>query len=140
MDIIEIKTLVDITCSSQTKFQQGKELEFNQHKNWITLLQCIGLRCIITYDSDPIVEKVDLKNLEFGNKFKGKHNVWTFRFKADRSEAWAGPNSRVDLLISDLHLVPIIGNLNESINNPKAALDTIDISEKNTIVTFIDAS
>lgn len=140
MEIIEIKTLVDITCSGQSKFQPGRELEFNQHKNWITLLQCIGLRCIITYDQEPTVEKVDIKNLGFGTKFKGKQNLWTFRFKADRSGAWTGPNSNVELLINDLHLVPIIGNLTESINNPKAALDTVDVSEKNTVVNFINAS
>lgn len=139
MEIIEIKTLVDITCSGQSKFQPGRELEFNQHKNWITLLQCIGLRCIISYDVEPEVEKIDIKNLGFGTKFKGKHNVWTFRFKADRSEAYAGPNGKVEFLINDLNLVPIIGNLSETINNPKAALDTLDSSEKNTTVTFISA-
>ena len=60
MEIIEIKTLVDVTKPENIiRLGQGTELEQNQYKNWITLQQCIGLRSIIEYDSLPKVEKID---------------------------------------------------------------------------------
>ena len=50
MEIITIKTLVDITKPNVQRPGQGSPLEQSQYKNWITLQQCIGLRSVIAYD------------------------------------------------------------------------------------------
>ena len=136
MEIIEIKTLVDVTKPENIiRLGQGTELEQNQYKNWITLQQCIGLRSIIEYDSLPKVEKIDIKGLGFGSKYKGQHSVWTFVFRPDRSFAYDnGRGNVIGLLEEDLNLVPIIKNLSETINISKAVFDLTDPQYKNLSV------
>ena len=60
METIQIKTLIDITNPKVYRPGQGSMLEQNQYKNWTTFQQCIGLRSLIEYDSNPTSEIVDL--------------------------------------------------------------------------------
>jgi len=136
MEIIELKTLIDITKPNVHRPGQGTPLEQNQYKNWITLQQCIGLRSIISYDNIPSVEEVDIKGLGFGSKHKGKHKVWSFVFFPDRSGAYDdGSGNSISLLLKDLHQVPIIEKLTETINNSRAVFDLEDLQHKNIIIT-----
>ena len=136
METIKIKTLIDITKPNVHRPGQGTPLEQNQYKNWITLQQCIGLRSIISYDQLPEVEEIDVKGLGFGNKFKGTHRVWTFTFYPDRTGAYMDNNgSSIGLLLNDLHQVPIIEKLTETINTSKAVFDLEDLQYKNIIIT-----
>jgi hypothetical protein len=134
METITIKTLIDITNSGVHRPKINAEKEFNQHKNWITLLQCIGLRSIIEYDNDPTFELIDLKDSKFGKKYKGRHRVWSFSFRTDRSSPYATDLNALDLLIHDLHQVPILEKLEETINMSKAVFDLLDDSYRNTVV------
>jgi hypothetical protein len=134
MEIITIKTLVDITNSGINRPKMGAEKEFNQHRNWTTLLQCIGLRSIINYDSKPACDQDDIKNLGFGKKYKGKHKIWTFTFTTDRSSSYFEEDNPIGLLIKDLDQVPVLKNCDETINMSKAVFDLLDDSSRNTIV------
>lgn len=135
MEIIEIKTLVDITKPNVHRPGQGTLLEQSQYKNWVTLQQCIGLRSVITYDDAPSVELVDTKGIGFGSDIKGKHKVWTFTFYPDRSFAYEDDNENViGLLLNDIQQVPIIVNLTETINISKAVFDLEDPQTKNIII------
>ena len=78
MEIIEIKTLIDITNTKVIRLNQGSQFELDQNRNFITLMQCIELRSIVSYDITPVIEKIDIKSLGFGTAYKGKQNVWTF--------------------------------------------------------------
>jgi hypothetical protein len=138
MEIIEVKTLIDITNTNLKRPNTSNDLESNQYRNWTTFLQCLGLRCIISYDRSPIVSNIDIKELGFGSKYKGKQAVWTFRFTPDRSDSYLNNDSRLGLLINDLHQVPIIENLNETINIPKAVFDLSDSNWQNTVVTLLE--
>lgn len=131
MNIVEIKTLVDITATGVKRPYQGDQLSLNQHKNWVTLNQCVGIRSLIEYGNFPTVQKVDVKDMGFGSSFKGKHNVWTFRFETDQPEVY-GENC--ELLIEDLNKVPVIKKLTETINIDMAVFDTISSDFKNTII------
>jgi hypothetical protein len=131
MNIVEIKTLIDITNSGVERSYQGSQLELNQNRNWTTLNQCIGIRSIIEYYNSPIVETVDVKGMGFGTNFKGKHQVWTFRFETDRPEVF-GENC--ELLIEDMDQVPVIKKLTESVNIDTAVFDTKSSALKNTII------
>lgn len=136
MEIIKIKTLIDITKPNVHRPGQGSPLEQNQYKNWITFQQCIGLRSIISYDDLPTVEEVDIKGLGFGGKYKGKHKIWTFIFYPDRAGAYDDSTGNpISLLSKDLHQVPIIEKLTETINNTRAVFDLEDLQHKNTIIT-----
>lgn len=139
MEVIEIKTLVDITKPNHVhRPSQGEELEQNQYKNWITFQQCIGLRSNIEYDALPQLEKSDVKGLGFGSSYKGNHHIWTFEFRPDRSGAYVDDEGNsIGLLIQDLHQVPIIKNLLETINILKAVFDIEDPQYKNIIVRAV---
>jgi len=135
MDTIEIKTLIDITHTGVIRPRQGSQQQLDQHKNFITLSQCSEMRSIISYDNPPIQETGDVKSLGFGSAHKGKHTVWTFTFRPDRSGVYIDDHGDpVGCLINDLHEVPIIKNLTETINIEKAIFDLKDSTYKNTII------
>ena len=137
MEVIEIKTLVDITNTNVRRINQGTQLELDQYRNWTTLQHCIGMRAIIDYDRNPQIETVDVKGLGFGEEFKGRHQLWTFRFRTDRAEAFASQNNPVALLEEDLDMVPVILNLTETINTQRAVFDTSNEKYRNTLVKAI---
>jgi hypothetical protein len=137
MEVIEIKTLVDITNTNVRRINQGSQIELDQYRNWTTLQQCIGLRVILNYDREPSVETVDIKGMGFGSEFKGKHRVWTFHFRPDRSDAFVIEDNHVGLLEQDLDQVPVIVNLTETINTQRAVFDTSDQKLANTVVKAI---
>ena len=140
MEVIELKTLVDITNTNVRRPGQGTEQELNQYKNWITLNQCIELRSVITFDSNPTVEKLDLKGLNFGTEFKGSHNVWTWRFYPDRANIFVNENSSLGLLINDLDQVPIIVNLTETINTLRPVFELTNSKLINTTLKIISGN
>lgn len=134
MEVIEIKTLIDITNTDVRRINQGTQQQLDQFRNWTTLLQCIGLRAIISYDRDPKVEEVDVKGLGFGTEYKGKHMVWTFQFRPDTEGAFANEVSSIGLLKEDLDMIPVILNLTETINTARAVFHTSDVKMANTVV------
>jgi hypothetical protein len=137
MQTIEIKTLIDITETKVSRPNQGSALAHDQHRNFTTLKQCIEIRSNISYDFSPNMEIVDVKELGFGSKFKGKHAVWTFRFNPDRSGVYSDGSNEIGELFNDVHEVPVIEKLTETINIEKAIFDLIDSLSKNTIIKAI---
>jgi len=134
METIEIKTLIDVTNTKVSRANQGSQQEYDQFRNFTTLMQCIGLRCIINYDENPIVEEIDVKDLGFGSAYKGEEKVWTFRFRPDRQLAFEDGGDPVGLLINDMHEVPVIKNLTETVNIDKAVFFTYESQHKNTLI------
>lgn len=134
MQIIEIRTLVDITNTDVRRINQGTQLQLDQFRNWTTLMQTIGLRAIIEYDRDPAVEQTDVKGLGFGTEFKGKHLIWTFQFRPDRADAFAGKKDSIELLREDLNKIPVIINLSETINIQQPVFELDDVQYRNTVV------
>jgi hypothetical protein len=137
MQTIEIKTLIDITDTKVARPNQGTQLELDQYRNFVTLKQCIEIRSIISYDSSPEMQVVDIKDLGFGSKYKGKHAVWTFRFNPDRTDVYSDGISSVGSLYGDIEGVPVIKKLTETINIEKAIFELIDASSKNTVIKAI---
>ena len=134
MQVIEIQTLIDITDTKVNRPKPNLLLEHDQHRNFTTLKQCAELRSIINYDTDPQQETKDLKNYDFGTKYKGKQRIWTFRFTTDREGVYQDDFSPVGCLVEDLHEVPVIQNLKETINIDKAIFDLKDPENKNTVI------
>jgi hypothetical protein len=140
MIIIEIQTLIDITDSKVNRPNRSQLKEHDQFRNFSTLKQCVELRSNITYETAPVVDVKDLKNLEFGSAFKGKHSVWTFKFSPDRAGVYSDGLSEIGCLIEDIHGVPIIQNLTETVNIAKAIFDLKDPANKNTIIKAIQGT
>lgn len=134
MQIIEIKTLIDITCTGVIRTSQGTQLEINQNRNFTTLKQCAELRSIISYDIKPIFQEQDIKNLGFGENYQGIHKVWIFKFTSDHTDVYKDEYDILGKLKEDIHSVPIIKNLNETINIQRAVFDCKNYSSKNTLI------
>lgn len=137
MQTVEIKTLVDITKIRTLRSGQGTSTEVDQYKNFTTLLQCIELRSIISYDLNPQAEIVDIKGMGFGSKYKGKHKVWTFKVATDRDDVYLDRDNPIGKLLEDIDAVPIIKSLTETINIDKAIFDCKDLTNKNTLVQLV---
>jgi hypothetical protein len=138
MQIIEIKTLIDITDTKVLRLKQGTQLQYDQQRNFVTLKQCVEIRSIINYDTSPSVESVDVKGLDFGSKYKGKHLVWTWRFSPDRAGVYGyTKGDAVDALIDDVNEVPIIQKLTETVNIDKAIFELKDLATINTTIKAI---
>jgi hypothetical protein len=134
METIEIQTLVDITRTRVNRPNQGNQLEYDQNRNFITLMQCIEIRSVVVYDDPPAKEIQNIKSRGFGSEYKGSHAVWTFRIIPDRVGVYNNVNGPEGALIEDIDSVPIIKNLTETINIIKAIFDCKDPIAKNTII------
>jgi hypothetical protein len=137
MQRIRISTLIDITCSNVKRAGEGSTLETNQYRNWTTLLQSIGLRALISYEHTPQLEERLIDDFGFGSDYRGKRRIWHFEFTTERDDCYYDQGDALHLLIEDLHHVPIIKNLNETINIDTAIFDLKDQDRQNTIVKLI---
>jgi hypothetical protein len=137
METIEIVTLVDITRTRVIRLAQGTPLELDQQRNFTTLQQCLEMRSVIEFDDSPTVDTVDIKSFGFGSNYKGKHRIWTFAFHTDRSGVYSdNTGNPAGNLISDIHEVPVIQKLTETINMDKAIFDSESAQSKNIIIRF----
>jgi hypothetical protein len=106
----QIVTLVDITRTNPTRSETDQHL-LGQQANFNTLLQSIGLRSNIEWSIDPVESA---GSLPF--PLEGKANYWTWTFEVEREEVFTKDEDPVGLLLDDLHGVPIIGQLNNSVD------------------------
>ena len=133
MESFEIKTLIDITQTGQTKFKSQDRLLINQQANWNTFLQVLSMRVNPLFDSAPAVCKANVEGLGFGDEYEGEHNIWTFAFETERESALSE-----ELLATDFDLVPVIKSLTETILNNSDAFRTKDSSAQNIVFKLAD--
>lgn len=120
----QLITLIDIT---QTGARKGDDtFSQRQQQNYLTTIQTISLRANPTINTTPISEERTVK--EFGSKYKGKQQIWKLNFSFEQQ----GSHS-LDHLINDFDLVPIIKNLNETVDLLNAAFITNSVEYCNTV-------
>ena len=121
MESLEIKTLVDITQTGQTKFKSHDRLLINQQANWNTFLQVLSMRINPNFDEPPLVSTRKIEAEEFGNEHKldKEYKVWEFKFQTERDGALTP-----SMLKEDFDLIPVINELEESIINNSDAFRT----------------
>jgi hypothetical protein len=139
MQIVQIKTLIDITKNKNLRQGQGTALEIDQYRNFITLLQCTELRSIVSYNSNPTLETDDIEGLGFGSNYSGCQNIWTFTIQTDRDDVYLDGNNPIGKLLEDIHAVPVIKSLTETINIDKAIFDCKNIANKNTLIMLVSS-
>lgn len=106
-----IRTTVDITRSNPDRadpdqIKQGQQLNFN------TLLQGIGMRSNVNWRNDPQIKEDD------GNK------EWYWEFETEQVDVFLKDQDPVGLLKKDLHGIPIIKNLTNTVAFEKAVFIT----------------
>tara|TARA_B110000503_G_scaffold43763_1_gene71616 strand:- start:1297 stop:1689 length:393 start_codon:yes stop_codon:yes gene_type:complete len=126
----KITTLVDIT-NTNARFNKS-DPAWLQQQNYLTLLQTIGLRVNPIVDSTRH-EVANMKDFEFGSLYKGNNTVWIFNFHIEQLDG-----TTVALLETDFNNVPIINNLDETINLKQSVFKTKDAEFKNIIFKYVD--
>lgn len=122
----QLLTLIDIT---RTNARRGDDAFLQkQQQNYLTALQTISLRANPIINSVPTVTKQNLKDLDFGKKFKGEHQVWKLNFEFESADQHS-----VENLINDFNFVPIIKGLYETAVFDDAAFITKSDDSRNII-------
>lgn len=110
-------TLVDITATGVTKFQNNTIKERNQQRNWESVQQVLGLRTQI-FELSQTQSKVNLNTYEFGELYKGQHNIWSFKFAVEFKGVYRQDNNELAVLEKDFEQTPIIVGLEETAKFP----------------------
>jgi hypothetical protein len=114
----QIVTLVDITRTNPTRAETDQYL-LAQQANFNTLLQSIGLRSNVEWAVDPVESSGSLPH-----PLNGKATHWIWTFEVERDQVFAKDGNPVGLLLEDLHGVPIIDQLNNSVDINPAVFQT----------------
>lgn len=130
MSHYRIITLVDITKSNARRGDSDR-LKLGQQSNFDTLVQTINLRANISWDRDPAK---DLGTLP--DPFRGKAAYWIWDFYTERQDLFLEEGDPVRLLIKDLHGVPVVAGLEETVDLSPAIFH-LQGDQKNTHIEII---
>ena len=121
----KLYTLVDITHTKQHRAEPGKEVARWKEQNFQTVLQTLGIRANISYDTDPGVSEVRGRVVGFDTDKIIR--VWRLDFNTDRDNLYEdSAGNPVGHLISDFMLVPYISGLDEDMEQKYAVFNTED--------------
>ena len=152
-EFITIYTLIDITqsgvvapyrtdapafvddASQIINNEQTWNKSRNQQSNCETLIQTISLRGNPMYIELPRKYTADnIKLLDFGSSYKGKHIFWSMSFTVEQVGLYAERGQEDDSLSglrNDFTNVPVITNLTESIKLKTLIWEAINPRNKN---------
>lgn len=114
----QIITLVDITRTDPARTETDP-MKLGQQANFNSLLQAIGLRSNVTWVRDPKMHTGALPD-----DLEGKANHWIWEFDVEREAVFDKEDDPVGLLVDDLHGVPIVDQLMNSVDISPAAFQT----------------
>jgi len=118
MPTYQITSLVDITRANSYR-SETDPIKLSQQANFNSLIQAIGLRSNIEWTHDPVRHEGALPE-----PFEGRGAYWTWEFSVEHEDIFLNGNGSVGLLIEDLHNVPILSNLNETVELLPSAFQT----------------
>ena len=111
-------TLIDITKTGVLQYSDSKAKERNQHRNFETVCQIVGLRTQL-FDIGRVfkIEDTEINNFNFGSYYLGEmgfnYNVWTFSFAIEFQGVYRLDNDPYGTIKKDFVNVPAILNLDE---------------------------
>jgi len=108
-----IKTTVDITRANPDRADPD-QLKQAQQSNFNALLQGIGMRSNVEWAKDP------RRVIEDDTAY------WIWEFEAERDDVFLQKGDTTGLLKKDLHGIPIIKNLTETVRFDKCLFLTIN--------------
>jgi hypothetical protein len=115
MQRYKIITLIDITRSRASR-SDTDFLKIGQQANFNTFLQTIGLRANIDWNQDPVKHIGRLPD-----PLEGKATHWIWEVDVESQDVFLKDGDPVGHLRDDLHGVPVVDNLENSVDlNPTA--------------------
>lgn len=125
--VYKITTLVDITKTNVVS-NGRKTKERYQQSNFETLWQVVQLRIQPELIRVSAEGSKNLKNYNFGKKFKDKKKIWEIIFEVDQSNPF-GRN--FEGLYNDFDGVPFINNLDDNVKFSNSVFNCSDDRHKN---------
>ena len=118
----KLYTLVDITNTGQHRPEPGKEELRWREQNFQTVIQTLGMRANITYNTKPVFTEVNGRLIGFDTDEVIR--VWRFDFETERDYLFEVDSDPVGFLKEDFHLVPYISGLDELLDQNYAVFTT----------------
>ncbi len=118
MQTYQVISLVDITRSKPDRSCTDK-IKLGQQSNFNSLVQAIGIRSNVDWQIDPT-----MKDGRLPDPFDGAANYWVWTFTTERDWVFEKNNDPVGLLLEDLHGVPVIDGLNNTVLLTPSAFQT----------------
>ena len=109
MQTFQIISLVDITRSRPDR-SCTDQLKLGQQANFNSLLQAIGIRSNIEWQDDPKMHTGRLPD-----PFDGAASHWIWTFTVERDFVFDKQGDPVGLLLDDIHGVPVVDGLNNTV-------------------------
>ena len=109
MQTYQVISLVDITRSRPDR-SCTDQIKLGQQANFNSLIQAIGIRSNVEWQNDP-----EMHNGRLPEPFDGKANYWTWTFTVERDFVFDKNGDAVGLLLDDLHGVPVVDGLNNTV-------------------------
>jgi hypothetical protein len=135
MKTFKVYTLVDITETQQYRKDPAKEQSWQQQQNFSMMLQTIGMRANPLQIRSPQSEELNLDDFNFGSHYSGTQRVWSFEFDIEYAEAFTDKTGdNTGLLLDDLHFVPVIAGLEETVEFKLPVFDTRSTENRNVLV------
>lgn len=123
----KIITLVDITRSGATRSETNRK-KIGQQSNFNSLVQAIGMRSNVEWNTDPRMSDGRLPD-----KLGGKAAHWVWVFHCERDQVFLKDGDPVGLLKEDINGVPVVIDLNNTVDIDPACF----ITEGDKINTWI---
>jgi len=127
MQRYKITTLIDIT-RTQASRSETDQIKIGQQANFNSFLQSIGLRSNIEWTKDPVKIVGRLPD-----PFDGRAAYWTWEFEVERQDVFLKNNDPVGHLRDDLHSVPVITNLENTVDIFPSVIQTLGNNINTTI-------
>jgi hypothetical protein len=108
----KLYTTVDITSTGQYRPGADKEILRWKEQNFQTVLQTIGIRANIVYNSTP--DMLEVAGNLIGFATDQIIHVWKFTFNTEQDNLFQNDHSSVGHLLDDFNGVPYISGLDES--------------------------
>lgn len=110
MQRFKVISLVDITRSLPSRLETDR-IKLGQQANFNSLLQAIGLRSNMEWDKDP-----EENSGRLPDPIEGAATHWVWEFWVERDFVFQKDNDPVHLLLADLQGVPVVKELNNSVD------------------------
>lgn len=121
---IKIYTLLDITETKEIRDKESKS--FKQQANYNSILQTAFIRSNFV-PLGVVIQSENINKLNFGSAYKNKQTYWSLILETERESTVIS----MEMLLNDFNLVPIILDLDETVNIKDPILLTTDSEYKN---------
>ena len=118
MERYQVTTLVDITRTNCPRNEPDR-IKVGEQANFNSLLQAIGMRSNASWEIDPVMH-----NGQLPDDIEGKANYWIWEFQGERDLVFSKDGDPLGLLVDDLHGVPIVPDLKNTVDISPAVFQT----------------